>query len=287
MERDDYELIDAGDGRRLERWGPRVVDRPAPAATEPALDPGAWTEPDLAFHRYVGWQPADVDPWTVRLDDCVLELRTTEAGQLGAFPEQRGNWAWVAERVGALVASRPDAAEPPAVLNLFGYTGGTTLAAARAGAAVAHVDASRPAVAWARRNAELSGLGDRPVRWLVDDAESFVGREVRRGRRYDGIVLDPPSYGHGRGGRAWRLEERLTGLLDAVASVSAPGAFVLLTAHTPGFDAEALASELAVAFRLAARDVERGSMALTATSGATLELGSLARWPRSARRMPR
>jgi 23S rRNA (cytosine1962-C5)-methyltransferase len=173
------------------------------------------------------------------------------------------------------------------VLNLFGYTGASTLAAARAGAAVAHVDASRPAVAWARRNAELSGLTDRPIRWLVDDAEAFVAREARRGRRYDGIVLDPPSYGHGRGGRAWRLEERLTALLGALASVATAGAFILLTAHTPGFDGEALADELAAAFALPLRDVDRGPMTLRATSGATLELGSFARWPRSADRMPR
>src|SRR3954447_25843064 len=143
VERDDYELIDAGDARRLERWGQRVVDRPALAATEPALDSGAWAAADVSFHRYAGWQPGEAEPWTVRLDDLVLELRTTDAGQLGAFPEQRGNWAWVGRRVTSLAAAR-GTAEPPSVLNLFGYTGGTTLAAARAGAAAAHAGAAPP-----------------------------------------------------------------------------------------------------------------------------------------------
>ena len=285
MDSAGYELIDAGDGRRLERWGPHIVDRPAPSAVAPRLDPDAWSRADLAYHRYVGWEPATANAWAVRLGDLVLELRTTDTGQVGAFPEQQGNRVWIGDVVANLIRTRNGAA--PSVLNLFAYTGASTLVAAAAGASVAHVDASRPSIAWARRNAELSGLADRRIRWLVDDAVAFVDREARRGRRYDGIVLDPPSYGHGAGRRAWRLEERLTPLLDAVATVAAPGAFILLTAHTPGFDGDRLADELQAALGLPHRDVERGTMALRASSGASLDLGAFARWPGAPDRMPR
>ena len=181
-----YELLDAGDGRRLERFGDRVVDRPAPGATEPARNLSAWAAVDLRFETGVGWR-GEVRPWTVTLDGLTFELRPTTSGQVGLFPEQTPNWQWLREHI-------TPAAE---VLNLFGYTGGSTLVSAAMGTRVVHVDAARPAVAWARRNAELSDFGDRPIRWIVDDAEAFVRREARRDRRYDAIVLDPPSYGRG------------------------------------------------------------------------------------------
>lgn len=160
------------------------------------------------------------------------------------------------------------------VLNLFAHTGLATLAAARAGAAVAHVDAARSAVAWARRNAELSGLADRPVRWLVDDAAAFVAREARRGRRYDGIVLDPPSFGHA-GGRRWSLEDDLPRLLEACWAVVTADAFVLLTAHTTGLDGHDLREALRQAFGGAS--IEVAPLALEATSGSRLDLGWSAR----------
>jgi 23S rRNA (cytosine1962-C5)-methyltransferase len=166
------------------------------------------------------------------------------------------------------------------VLNLFAYTGVATLVAAAADASVVHVDGSRPTVVWARRNAELSGLAERPIRWIVDDAATFVARELRRGRRYDGVVLDPPSYGHGAGGRSWRLEEDLAPLLDQIAElVGGPRGFVLLTAHTPGFWPDRLAEELAVSLGAPVAGIERGPLTLTARSGATLDLGAFARWP--------
>ena len=153
-----------------------------------------------------------------------------------------------------------------------------TLAAAAAGATVAHVDASRPAVAWARRNAELSDLADRPIRWLVDDAETFVDREIRRGRRYDAVVLDPPSYGHGSHGSTWRLEDRLGGLLDRCAELTGDDpVFALLTAHTPGFGSDRLADALARGFGRRPAEVEAGELGLRAASGARLRLGAWAR----------
>lgn len=269
-----HELLDAGDGRRLERFGELVVDRPTPAAEEPRRDPDAWASADLRFDRYAGWSSVADDepkPWLVTDGDLQLELRPTETGQLGLFPEQSLNRAWVRAAVEELGGE-------PRVLNLFAYTGAMTLAAASAGAAVAHVDGSRPAVAWARRNAELSGLADRPIRWLVDDVETFVGREIRRDRRYDAVVLDPPSYGHGARGATWRLEERLDSLLDGCAELTGDDpAFALLTAHTPGFGPERLADALADAFGRRPAEVEVGELGLRARSGAQLRLGAWAR----------
>jgi 23S rRNA (cytosine1962-C5)-methyltransferase len=279
---DGYQLLDAGDGRRLERFGGVVADRPAPSALEPRRDPDAWRSADLVFSRATGWTGRNPDdPWTVRLEGLTFELRATESGQLGLFPEQAPNWRWLRDQI---IMRGPGEPNRP-VLNLFGYTGAATLAMASAGASVAHVDGSRPAVGWARRNALLSGLADRPVRWLVDDAEAFVARERRRGRRYRGVVLDPPSYGHGAGGHAWRLEERLAPLLEACVALSAGTPdFALLTAHTAGFGAERLAEQLAVALGRQAADVESGEMVLVALSGARLALGAFARWPRPADR---
>jgi 23S rRNA (cytosine1962-C5)-methyltransferase len=270
----DYELIDAGDGRRLERFGEIEVDRPAADALEGRRDPGAWNTPAIRYDRYVGWE-ADVGEipaaWQLAEGDLQFELRTTPTGQVGVFPEQSPNRAWVRDVLAGLD-------RPTSVLNLFAYTGAMTLSAAAAGASVTHVDGARPAIGWARRNAELSGLADRPIRWIVDDIEVFVGREGRRGRRYDGLVLDPPSYGHGAGGRSWKLPERLPGLLASGAALTGyRPAFVVLTAHTPGFGPERLADELAAAFRRRSGDVDAGELGLRARSGAQLRLGAYAR----------
>jgi 23S rRNA (cytosine1962-C5)-methyltransferase len=185
------------------------------------------------------------------------------------FPEHTATWTWLDRVVRASVANL---GRPPAVLSLFGYTGGATLACARAGAQVAHVDASRPAVAWARHNAELSGLTDRPVRWLIDDARAFAKRERRRGRRYDGVALDPPSYGHGAG--AWQIEDHLGALLADLAALVGPRpAFVLLSAHTPGYDGERLAALVREHFGVSATGE---SLVLESRAGSRLPLGAWA-----------
>lgn len=267
-------LLDVGDDRRLERFGDRVLDRPAPGAPWPTrLEPGDWAVADLRYDREDGWTGTDVGPWSVSVDGVVLELRPTDTGQVGLFPEQIGYWPWLRTSL----AGR----EGPSVLHLFAHTGATTLALARAGAQVTHVDGSRPAVGWARRNAELSGLAAAPIRWIIDDALAFAQREARRGRRYDGFVLDPPSFGHGPKGTRWELADALPDLLEACAAVAADDAFVLLTAHTTGLAADDLGDALVEAFDPGpGRDVRTEWMELRATSGATLPLGVAARLTR-------
>src|SRR5206468_2138299 len=188
-----YELIDAGSGRRLERLGEYVVDRAAPGAWFDRRTPERWADADLRFDAERGWSGDGLrtarDGWTASLHRLTLELRPTDAGQIGLFAEHASMLSWLDDRV----AERAT----PSVLNAFAYTGMTTLAMAQSGAAVTHVDAARSAIAWARRNAMLNRLENRPIRWLVEDARAFVAREIRRDRRYHGVVLDPPTYGHG------------------------------------------------------------------------------------------
>jgi len=266
-----YELVDCGDGRRLERLGERLIDRPAPTAADARRSIAAWDQADLRFDRERGWTGGDEAPWAVDLDGVRLELRPGTAGQLGVYPEHVEFWPWLRDRVRDRPAAR--------VLNLFASTGATTLTLAAAGAEVTHVDGARGAVAWARRNADLSRLADRPVRWIVDDALGFTRREARRGRRYDGIVLDPPTYGHAPGAR-WTIDSGLGELLDAVAGVATEDAFVLLTAHQTGLEPIDLAAALAAAFGTPG-EMTADPIVLTATSGAVLPLGAAARMIRA------
>ncbi len=290
----DHALLDVGEGRRLERFGSIVVDRPWPPLDGlPRTDPAAWRAADARYERMAdghvvhdGWTTSDgrpLEPWTVAEDGLRCELRLAPSGQVGLFPEQAGNRAWLRGAVEGIVeaADPADRSELPHVLNLFAYTGLGTLAVVSAGARATHVDAARATVAWARHNAELNGLGERPVRWIADDAGAFVRREVRRGRRYVGIVLDPPSYGHGTGSRDWRFERDLPGLMAGCAQLlgAQARAFVLLTAHTPGVDGDRLAGWLDEAMGSGGkRRIEVGEMALRSPSGRRLPLGWFARW---------
>ncbi len=228
----EYALLDCGAGRKLERLGGVILDRPAPPAV------------NLARSRDVDWKLAaariDTDGrvvagatpsgrWQARHGSLIFNLSVTPFGHVGLFPEQVVNWQWLS----AWVTSWQSIPErQPVALNLFAYTGGTTLALAAAGARVVHVDASSPAVKWARRNAADSQLSERPIRWIVDDARKFVAREIRRGNRYDLIALDPPSFGHGPDGKRWSLETDLDALLRDCLQLLADGpTALLLTAH--------------------------------------------------------
>jgi 23S rRNA (cytosine1962-C5)-methyltransferase len=287
----DHALLDLGEGRRLERFGAVTIDRPCPPVERlPRRDPAAWRAADARFDRatdghllHAGWTTTDgrpIEPWAVSEDGLRYELRLAPSGQVGLFPEQAANRAWLRRQVEG-IAEAAGPADRPSVLNLFAYTGGSTLAAVSAGAATTHVDAARANVAWARHNAGLNGFADRPIRWIADDSVAFARREARRGRRYAGIVLDPPSYGHGPGGRDWRLERDLPGLLADCASLLAEQAvsFVLLTAHTPGVDGDRLAGWLLDALgggRHGRTDAQ--AMALEAVAGGRLPLGWSVRW---------
>ena len=263
----DIRLVDAGDGRRLERFGERLVDRPHPAAVGARSAIREWRAADLRFERGAGWSGA-TEAWAVDAAGAQMELRPTPAGGLGLFPEQLENAEWL----GSAIRDRSADGSRPTVLNLFAHTGLITLVAASAGAGVTHVAGSRPTVAWARRNAARSGLAHAPIRWIVDDALAFTRREARRGRRYDGLILDPPAYGHGARA-SFALESGLGDLLAACASVAAPRAFVLLTAHSEGLDADRVLEALGAAFGRPTRTFETVPLILVADTGATLPLG--------------
>ena len=271
-----YELLDAGVRRKLERFGPLTLDRPAPGADGFRLNPAAWTGAHLRFDPGAGWSgPAwPAEPWPVEIGGLTMEVRPTDSGGVGLYPEHATNVPWLEAAVAARFGSGT-AGGAPRVLNLFAHSGLATLALARAGASVAHVDGARSAVAWARRNATLSGLEDRPIRWLVDDAAGFVAREARRGQRYDGVVLDPPAFGRA-GGREWRLEDDLAGLLSACRAIAEPSAFVLLTAHSEHVDGRRLGDELRTAFGRPG-EIAVLPLELPATSGAKLSFGWAAR----------
>jgi 23S rRNA (cytosine1962-C5)-methyltransferase len=269
-----------------------VLDRPCPAAESirPAAPP-LWSAADARFERLGAEQgrwtvQGDPPPrWTIAHGRTILELTRTEFGHVGLFPEQAENWGWIAEQVRH---SPADAAGGMKILNLFAYTGGSTLAAAAAGAAVTHVDAARNIVAWARRNAELSALAGAPLRWIAEDAVKFVNREVRRGNRYDAVILDPPSYGHGTHGEAWRLAEDLPRLLALCAELTARRPrFVLLTCHTAGFSLARLRELLVTAFGISSARVDAAPLAIIASTGQALPSGIAARWSERALPEPR
>lgn len=243
-----YQLIDTGHFQKLEQIGPYRVVRPAAQAVwRPRLGETEWKAADATFTRFSGgdgkWERRNrklPESWPLEMPGIgTLVIRPTDFGHLGIFPEQHRNWG----RLARLVEERQHAVKGGEfnVLNLFAYTGGSTLACASAGAHVAHVDASKTSVAWARENAEASGLQERPIRWLVDDAHKFVAREVRRGSKYHGIILDPPSYGRGPKGETWKIEDMLPPFLDDLAKILADDyAFVLLSSHSAGYTPLAL-----------------------------------------------
>ena len=202
-----YELLDSGNGAKLERFGEVVLARPCAQAVWQPQRPARWKTADATFDREDGnrWHGRNRLPqeWVIDVDGTRFRLSGTDFGHLGIFPEQRAQWTWIRETVAA-------AGRPVRVLNLFAYSGGSTLAAARGGAEVCHLDASKGMVQWARANAALNGLENHPIRWIVDDAHKFLNREIRRGRRYDGIILDPPTYGRGGNGETYKIERDLT-----------------------------------------------------------------------------
>lgn len=247
-----YELIDSGEGRRLERFGDRILDRPDAACLWRRGCPDRWRDADLRFAGEEGraaWRSSRPlpDSWEAAIAaapgiDLALELRATVSKNVGLFPEQAPQWAWMAERIAASPA-------PVSVLNLFAYTGAATLALAAAGATVRHIDASRSAVAWARANAARSGLADRPIHWIAEDALRFLEREAKRGRRHEALLLDPPAFGRDPRGRPFKFLDAIPDLLAACRAALAPAPrFVVLNGYATGLSAVVLAHLLADAF---------------------------------------
>ncbi|MBO7720890.1 MAG: class I SAM-dependent methyltransferase [Kiritimatiellae bacterium] len=233
MTGDDYELLDSGGGRKLERFGAYVLARPCSQALwRPERGEAEWKRADASFDREDGnrWHGRGNLPkeWTVSTGGVRFKLGGTDFGHLGVFPEQRAQWRWLRGELGR-------GGGGASVLNLFAYSGGSTIAAALAGASVCHLDASRGMVERARENARLNAVADGPIRWIVDDAHKFMKREIRRGRSYDAVVLDPPTFGRGAAGEMYKIERDLETTLSLTAALLSPKPrFVLFSSHTPG-----------------------------------------------------
>lgn len=284
----DYEIIDAGGGDKLERWGSVTLLRPDPQAVWPMAAP--CRELDARYIRSAAggghWEyrrslPED---WTIRYRDLSFIVRPTGFKHTGLFPEQAVNWDFMRGRVREFKKNEPD--KPFRVLNLFAYTGGATCALAAEGAEVVHVDAAKSIVQWAKQNLSESGLQDRPVRFIVDDCMKFVQRELRRGRSYEGILMDPPSYGRGPDGEMWRIETGLYPLVEAaVRLLSEDASFFLINSYTTGLAPTVLTDVLRVALKNRGGSVESAEIGLPITRDSLiLPCGATGRWVRSRSR---
>lgn len=277
----DYELLDSGNGQKLERFGAYTFIRPEHQALwKPALPQNRWDAAHAVFHpsgEETGGQWERRKPlqpgWTLRYKKLKFQAQLSASRHLGVFPEQAAHWDWIAERIRA-------ANRPLRVLNLFGYTGLATLAAAQAGAEVTHVDASKKSIVWAQENQRLSGLEDRPIRWMVDDALKFVQREDRRGSRYDGLLLDPPKFGRGPKGEVWEAFEMFPALFAACRAILTPKPlFVVVTAYA--IRASALSLHGALSETMAGRngEVTAGELVnIERSQGRAISLAIFARW---------
>ena len=284
---EDYELIDTGNFEKLERFGRYVTRRPEPQAIwRPSLSDEEWRRADAAFLRDARsdergeWRlrPGTPDRWTVEypLGGTTLRMRLglTSFKHVGIFPEQAANWDFIYDNCRRLKSEGRE----PRVLNLFAYTGGATLAARAAGAETTHVDSVKQVVGWARENMERSGLDG--VRWIVEDALKFVQREVRRGNRYHGIILDPPAYGRGANGEKWILEDNICEMLECCARLSEPsGAFLVLNLYSMGLSSTLARTAVRQAFG-APREEQWGELCFTDRAGKQLPLGTYYRFTR-------
>lgn len=274
----DYELVDCSGGERLERWGEHILIRPDPQAIwrTPRANP-LWDRADARYRRSKTgggqWDKRTLpESWPIRYGELSFRVRPMNFKHTGLFPEQAANWDFIMEKIRG-------AGRPVSVLNLFGYTGAATVAAAKAGANVCHVDAARGMVAWGRENAAANGVNS--VRWIVDDCAKFVERENRRGRTYDAIIMDPPSYGRGPGGEVWKLEENLWDFVSLTASVlSDEPLFVLINSYTTGLSASAVGyvANSVFAKKFGGRSDSQELGLPVTDSGLVLPCGASCRW---------
>lgn len=278
----DYELLDSGDGQRLERFGKYTLVRPDPQIIwKKAQDPSMWACADAVFERITAnkgkWVFSKEIPekWMIRYKDLVFSLRFSPFKHTGLFPEQAVQWDWMQSKI-------KEAKRPVNVLNLFGYTGAATLAAAAAGANVTHLDASRPAIAWAKESQSASGLDNKPIRWILDDALKFTAREIKRGVKYDGIIMDPPIYGHGPGGEVWDFNKDFPTLLQSCSLIlSNNPLFVLVNAYAISSSALMLENVLADYLQNLGGEITVGELAIKEKNTTRLlSTGIYGRWSR-------
>ena len=278
----DYEVIDTSEGEKLERWGKYILLRPDPQVIwKMPKERREWQRPNGHYHRSSKgggeWEFFDLpQEWSIRYRDLTFRLKPFSFKHTGLFPEQAVNWDWFSSLI-------KNAERPLKILNLFAYTGGATLAAAKAGACVTHVDASRGMVTWAKENAASSGLSDAPIRYLVDDCVKFVEREIRRGNTYDGIIMDPPSYGRGPKGEIWKLEDHVFPFIKLTAQLLSKDArFFLINSYTTGLQSAVLSYMLnTVITPKLGGCVEADEIGLPVSSnGLILPCGSSGRWMR-------
>ena len=275
----DYELLDTSEGNRLERWGEQILVRPDPQAIwKSEMKRKEWKNPNAIYHRSNSgggkWEIRSLpETWKVRYKDLCFQVKPMNFKHTGIFPEQAVNWDFMRKRI-------ENAGRPIKVLNLFAYTGGATMACAKAGASVAHVDASKGMVQWAKENAVLCGVRDCPVRYLVDDCMKFVEREIRRGNVYDGIVMDPPSYGRGPGGEVWLLEDKLYPFMVQVMKILSPNPlFFILNSYSTGLSASVMEYLLRLTLpKGLGGHFESGEIGLRTADGKAFPSGSVARW---------
>lgn len=278
----DYELLDSGDGEKLERFGKVVLSRPDPQALwRKNLDEKSWKIADASFSRSetsAEWTYKNFDKngklekWSIDFGGLKFWIKPTAFKHTGLFPEQIANWEWMREIL--------KGNEGVDVLNLFGYTGGASLACAQAGAKVVHVDGSKSAITWARENAELSGLTDKPIRWILEDARVFVGREIKRGNKYDAIIMDPPAFGHGANKEIWKIEEHFISLVEGcIKLLSDKPLFFIINGYSAGYSAIAYENVLKPLVEKFGGSIERGELTLEeSTTGRLLPCGIFARW---------
>lgn len=276
----DYEVLDTSQGEKLERWGNYLLIRPDPQViwnTPRSLK--GWSKPNAHYHRSNKgggeWEFFDLPKqWSITYQELQFQLKPFSFKHTGLFPEQAANWDWFSSKI-------KHAGRAIKVLNLFAYTGGATLAAAKAGASVTHVDASKGMVGWAKENAQLSGLENAPIRWIVDDCIKFVEREIRRGNHYDAIIMDPPSYGRGPKGEIWKIEETLHSLVQLCTSLlSKEPLFFLINSYTTGFSPSVLSYLIGseIIPRFGGKAVSEEIVLPVTSNGLVLPCGSSGRW---------
>jgi 23S rRNA (cytosine1962-C5)-methyltransferase len=285
-----YELIDSGDGEKLEKFGSIVLSRPDPQALwKKDLPETDWKKADAIFSRVeqgASWVYKNniSKSWDIDFSNLVFRIKPTAFKHTGLFPEQGVNWDWMRDLIKK--EKNIDSGKDIDVLNLFGYTGGASLACAQAGAKVVHVDGSKSAIAWARENAELSGLVEKPIRWILEDARVFVGREIKRGNKYDAIIMDPPAFGHGANKEIWRIEENFLPLVeDCIKLLKDHPLFFIINGYSAGYSAIAYENVLKVLVERFGGSIEIGELAIEeskkgGSEARLLPCGIFARWSR-------